>query len=377
MLLLVLLTNVFATTTNYPLPSNLRIILQPYLTENSTHVLALTSTMKYVSETTFTFIARCYKHCSSQSYYYKLIYNNNLCNFNIHLITGTEYGQTSGNTLTVSNFLEIVRSNYNSCNQKPTSTYEEFLEYIKQKRYSVINNYYFMVELYKSGSPVSSNKVYILKHYNNNYPKYISDEKFQMLYNNHLYTVLLNNQYPSDSNYKVLSIRYPINNPQNNPTQNGMEDSSSSSPEIIPDRKIHLLFKTCETSDYSIIDEILPNDQSYYGIYNNRYAIRPKVLQYYNGIHTNKLWYYINENNKFEVVNVYTSVTNQGNFNQQPTKFDELISILNTNMNCQFVSNNQCRNGLCTKNSTGYYVKLDITENFMVGLTGNYRIKVT
>ena len=51
---------------------------------------------------------------------------------------------------------------------------------------------------------------------------------------------------------------------------------------------------------------------------------------------------------------------------------------LNINdMNCQTFVGDHCRDDLCRKNPSGYYVRVDITNNFMVGLSDNYRIKVT
>lgn len=359
---LFLIIKIFATTTYYDFPSDLDVFLQPYLNENSTHVLSTTSSIGRIDDYNYMFIARCYKNCAQQVFYYSLRYDSDFCDFDIYMTVLSEYSKLNI-FLSVNDFKEILKNNYNYCPsyKKIVSNYNDFLQYIKEKRYKVINNYYFIIETYVLGSTIESNDLLVIKHNNNGYPKYMSNEQAQIMYNNVLYNIGLNDNYPGKSQYKVLSIGKPLDSTI-------IDDSSN---EVVPEKKIYILYNCSNINN--VIDIILPDDQSFYGTYNERFAIKPKILKYNKGIQTNDLWYYINENNIFEVVSDYTSIINKGDFSQKG-KYDYLLSLLD-NMNCKY-SSDKCSNS-CTKDETGYYVKIDVTSNFMIGLSDYYRIKVT
>ena len=320
----------FSSTTYTELESESSIFLQPYSNSNVTYVFdkSLTSIVK-IDDYTYMFKANCYYYCTTSVIYFKIIYDSYLCDFSIYAMNKIQSGTNYNYNYFLTN---VILNNFKNCpeNKRPVKTFEEYLDYIKTKRYSIIDGYYFIVEFYVKNEQQQSNDLLTLQYMDNCFPNFVSYEQFQIIYNNHLYTLGIDDVYPVTGK-RILHIG------------NAIDSFKESSDEVVPERKIYILYNDCKGSNESVIDVLLPNDQCYYGIYEGNFAIRPQSFKYTNGINTNELWYQI-KNNIFEIVNDYTRVTNQDNYYQEPSVFDYLLYILNKDMKCKFFKGDQCRN---------------------------------
>ena len=140
-LFLLLILESFAFTTYYNPPSSSSIIFQPYISENSTHILLQSSAIRKIDEYSYMFVTACYKYCSKELFYYKLVYDNKLCDFNVYLILKEDYENTQlyDYEINIGTFVGTLLRNFKNCpiNNRPIGPNENIMNYIRNKRYQI------------------------------------------------------------------------------------------------------------------------------------------------------------------------------------------------------------------------------------------------